>query len=92
LDAGAVRGLGVLVVEGEHAAADAVDLAFQLGEADRPVGGSDDDANAQPSGIRASDALAWAREIIARYGGEISTGESGDQTSPDSSPTTLRVV
>jgi hypothetical protein len=22
----------------------------------------------QPSGIRASDALAWAREIIARYG------------------------
>ena len=23
----------------------------------------------QPSGIRASDAVAWAREILARYGG-----------------------
>jgi len=23
----------------------------------------------QPSGIRVSDALAWAREILARYGG-----------------------
>lgn len=28
----------------------------------------------QPSGIRVVDALAWAREIIARY---------GDATSPD---------
>jgi hypothetical protein len=46
----------------------------------------------QPTGIRANDALAWAHEIIARYGGAIDTGESGDQASPDSSPTTLRIV
>jgi HNH endonuclease len=26
----------------------------------------------QPVGIRASDALAWAREIVARYGDRIS--------------------
>jgi hypothetical protein len=45
----------------------------------------------QPTGIRGVDAVAWAREIIARYGGEIDTGEPGDQTSPDSSPTTLRI-
>jgi len=25
-------------------------------------------ATPQPSGIRASDALAWAREIVAKYG------------------------
>ena len=24
----------------------------------------------QPTGVRASDAVAWAREIIARYGNE----------------------
>ena len=30
----------------------------------------------QPSGIRAGDALAWAREIIARYGEE--TGSSNN--------------
>ena len=33
----------------------------------------------QPSGIRASDALDWAREIISRYGGS------------DAPPTTLTV-
>jgi hypothetical protein len=49
-------------------------------------------ATPQPTGIRASDALAWAREIIATYGGVFNTGESGDQASPDSSPTTLRIV
>jgi HNH endonuclease len=49
-------------------------------------------ATPQPTGIRASDALAWAREIIARYGGKIDTGGTGDQTSPSSSPTTLRIV
>jgi hypothetical protein len=27
----------------------------------------------QPSGIRASDAVAWAREILARYDGESRT-------------------
>jgi hypothetical protein len=26
----------------------------------------------QPTGIRASDAVAWAREILARYEGELS--------------------
>ncbi len=26
----------------------------------------------QPSGIRASDAVAWAHDILARYGGEAS--------------------
>jgi hypothetical protein len=29
-------------------------------------------ARPQPSGIRASDAVAWAREIIARYDNEAS--------------------
>jgi hypothetical protein len=30
----------------------------------------------QPSGIRGADAVAWAREIIARYG-DLLTGETG---------------
>lgn len=30
----------------------------------------------QPSGIRASDALAWAREIVERYGGAGSTSNN----------------
>ena len=34
----------------------------------------------QPSGVRAADALAWAREIVARYGGE------GATTPTDESP------
>lgn len=33
-------------------------------------------ARPQPSGIRASDALAWAREILARYGED--TGSSNN--------------
>jgi len=30
----------------------------------------------QPSGIRASDAVAWAREILARYEGELHTSNN----------------
>jgi hypothetical protein len=29
----------------------------------------------QPSGIRASDAVAWAREILARYGESIGSSD-----------------
>jgi hypothetical protein len=30
----------------------------------------------QPSGIRVSDAVAWAREILARYEGELHTSNN----------------
>jgi hypothetical protein len=30
----------------------------------------------QPSGIRVSDAVAWAREILARYEGELLTSNN----------------
>ena len=32
----------------------------------------------QPKGARADDAVAWAREIIARYGDETPPKEKGD--------------
>ena len=32
----------------------------------------------QPKGVRGDDAVAWAREIIARYGGEAPPKEKGD--------------
>ena len=35
----------------------------------------------QPSGIRATDALAWAREIVARYEGVPSDSSNNAQTS-----------
>jgi len=31
----------------------------------------------QPKGVRTDDAVAWAREIIARYGDEIPPKEKG---------------
>jgi hypothetical protein len=31
----------------------------------------------QPTGIRASDAVAWAREILAIYGAEIAQNKEG---------------
>ena len=40
----------------------------------------------QPTGIRASDAVAWAREIIARYGDESSPNEKGDPRPPNLIP------
>jgi hypothetical protein len=35
----------------------------------------------QPSGIRVSDAVVWAREILARYGG-ISDSSNNAQSGP----------
>jgi hypothetical protein len=32
----------------------------------------------QPKGVRTDDAVAWAREIIARYGDETPPKEKGD--------------
>jgi hypothetical protein len=32
----------------------------------------------QPKGVRTDDAVAWAREIIARYGDETPSKEKGD--------------
>lgn len=37
----------------------------------------------QPTGIRASDAVAWAREILARYEGELSLSEGPALTVAD---------
>jgi hypothetical protein len=37
----------------------------------------------QPAGIRASDAVAWAREILARYEGILSLLEAPVPTSTD---------
>jgi hypothetical protein len=45
-----------------------------------------------PSRHMPADDRRNAGEIVARYGGVFGTGESGDKVSPDSSPTTLRIV
>ena len=37
----------------------------------------------QPTGIRAGDAIAWAREIIARYGEEGLQTHQATRRSPD---------
>jgi hypothetical protein len=38
----------------------------------------------QPVGIRARDALSWAREIVERYGGKLDVRDTGDHdASPD---------
>jgi hypothetical protein len=36
----------------------------------------------QPSGIRAVDAVAWAREILERYGHEVLGSSNSAQDSP----------
>jgi hypothetical protein len=46
----------------------------------------------QPTGIRASDAVAWAREIITRYGDESPHAEKATTRLPNASPVTPRTL